>query len=364
MTAVGRAPGRLDVLGGVGDYSGSLVLQAPIRASTTVEIAPCAEYRLQSDSHGEAAAASLDLARLPRWTHYPLGCLQVFTAVKRWRPRRGLAFRIRSDVPPSAGVSSSAALEIATLRALAALSGIGFDGLEIAYLARRAENEIVGVPCGLMDQLASAFGRPGAILPILCRPDVLGEPIGLPHGAAVVGWPSPITRAVGGSPYTTARTASLMGKRLIETRLGRTWRYTSELPLVESLPERMAGADFLAQHRPIDDPLSVVEPEREYPVRAATRFPIEEHARCLHACELLHAGRLSEIGRLMKASHRGYGAMGLGTDETDRMVARIEELGPSEGFYGARVSGGGAGGTVVVLLDERAIGRLPGTVIR
>lgn len=364
MTPVGRAPGRLDVLGGVGDYSGSLVLQAAIRAQTTVEIEPCSEYRLWSDSYGEAQAGSLDLGALPRWTHYPLGCLQVFMEAKGWRPDCGLSFRIRSDVPASVGVSSSAALEIATLRALSMISGIGFEGLEIAHLGRRAENEVVGVPCGLMDQLASAFGRVDTILTILCRPDALGEPIDLPDGIAVVGWPSQIARDVAGAPYAIARAAAFMGKRMIETRMGRAFRYTAELPMDDDLPERLPGARFLAEHGAIDDPLSTVEPDRSYPVRAATRFPIAEHARCCLAGDLLRAGRFEEVGALMYASHEGYSAMGLGTSETDRMVGWIERMGPAEGFYGARISGGGAGGTVVVLLDERAVGRLPGPLVR
>ncbi len=364
MTAVGRAPGQLDVLGGVGDYSGSLVLQTPMRAQTTVEIEPRDGYLVSSDGRGEVRFDTMDLVDQPRWTRYPLGCLRVFTQVKGWQPMSGLSIRIRSDVPASMGVSSSAALEVATLRALSELSGIAFDGLEIAHLARRAENEVVGVPCGLMDQLASAFGRPGAVLPILCRPDVLSQPVPLPAGVTVVGWPSGVTHDVGGSPYATARAASFMGKRILEGRLGRTFHYTSDIPSCENVPDIMTGAQFLTEHDGVDDVLSRIEPQREYPVRAATAFPIEEHARCIRAVELLCAGRLEEIGALMRVSHAGYGDIGLGNDETDRMVAHVYEAGPAEGFYGARISGGGAGGTVVVLLEEDAVGRLPGPVIR
>jgi len=135
----GEAPGRLDVLGGVADYSGSLVLQMPIRATTRVTITPCATGGLEllSDSEGrvnvplpEAAilrgpadgSASirtwLETHRVPRWARYPLGCFLLFCRASGWRPEAGLRFKIASDVPVSMGVSSSAALEVATLRAL------------------------------------------------------------------------------------------------------------------------------------------------------------------------------------------------------------------------------------------------------
>ena len=110
------------------------------------------------------------------------------------------------------GVSSSAALEVATLRGLEVLAGKSFTGTALARLAQRAENEIVGAACGLMDQLAVAHGRVGELLPILCRPDVLHERVRLPEGAVVVGWPSGVRHAVADSPYATARAAAFMAR--------------------------------------------------------------------------------------------------------------------------------------------------------
>lgn len=396
---LGEAPGRLDVLGGVADYSGSLVLQTPIRATTRVAITPTSEPRLRIVSEQEGAVdlplpdlrgmvtatgdvaplvAWLDARDVPRWARYPLGCLFLFCRAHDWRPPSGLAFEIATDVPTSMGVSSSAALEVATLRALEAASGRRFEGTALARLAQRAENEVVGAPCGLMDQLAAAHGVPGSLLPILCRPDVLHEPVALPEGVIAVGWPSGMQHSVSGAEYGTARAASFMGKRILETALGRKLGHLTELlPSVASgvpadvLPASLMGAEFLGRYGAVDDPHSAVVPDRLYPVRAAVEFPVGENFRSMLAVRMLRAGTDSDraglihaVGELMYQSHRGYGAIGLGRPETDAMVEAVRGLGPSRGFYGARASGGGCGGTVVVLLESGSLPDLRGLADR
>jgi galactokinase len=388
--AVADAPGRLDFLGGVADYSGSLVLETPTQARTTVTLEPrdADEGCLESESFGaalvpllplrdlvrQAAApgefrAFLDGLKFPAWARYPLGCLIVLALETGWFSAGGFSLRIQSRVPGNLGVSSSAALEIATLRAFNAAAGLGCSSLALARLGQRAENLIVGAPCGLMDQLASSCGEPGALLPILCRPDVLSPAVPLPKGLVIAGWPSGVKHHVAGSPYATARTASFMGKRLVEVMTGQAWNYASEIPrelfhrLESELPDAMPGRDFLARHAGIDDPLSRVEPERLYPVRAATRFPIDENARAQRALEVLSAydsepeTAASELREILHASHQDYGAMQLGSPETDAMVGRLLEQPVASGFIGGRISGGGGGGTVVVLLTEEAADR-------
>ncbi len=214
-TVVGEAPGRLDFLGGVADYSGSLVLEMPLRLTTRVTLSTHAarEFVFASAQEGRCVVEEGTLpAKVPKWVRYSYGCLLLFCQAQHWRPKAGLKFSIRSRVPASMGVSSSAALEVATMRALEAFSGRKFSGTALARLAQRAENEIVGAPCGLMDQLTSAYGVRGALLPILCRPDKLGEPVKLPQGVVAVGWPSGVKHAVSASPYATARTAAFMGQ--------------------------------------------------------------------------------------------------------------------------------------------------------
>jgi L-arabinokinase len=389
----GVAPGRLDVLGGVADYSGALVLQMPIRATTCVTISPrtAPDLEFTSDHEGaltlpwpelrdlvpptgavEPLRAWLEQHRVPRWARYPLGCLLLFCHAQDWQPQGGLSFGITSEVPISMGVSSSAALEVATLRALEAASGRYFTGTALARLAQRAENEVVGAPCGLMDQLAAAHGVPGALLPILCRPDILDEPVPLPRDVVAAGWPSGVKHAVTGSPYGTARAASFMGKTILKGVLGRPLAHLAELApsLVrgveeEILPPFLSGAEFLARHGSVDDPLSRIDPGRRYPVRAAVAFPVEESFRCALAVHLLRGAQagdphaaLQAVGELMYQSHLGYSSIGLGCPETDAMVDAVRERGPEHGFYGARVSGGGSGGTVVVLLQSGALPEL------
>lgn len=389
-SVIGEAPGRIDFMGGVADYSGSLVLETPIRATTRVKVTSLAgsNLRVASKDYGSceldwnplAAAVihwvsdallrdQLDIQKVPQWARYVVGSLLVFCGETRWLPTCGLAFTVTSQVPQSSGVSSSAALEVATLRALEILSGIKLKGTRLAHLGQRAENLFVGAPCGLMDQLTSAHGRHGSLLPICCRPDYLGELVSLPTEVLVVGWPSGVKHAVSASPYATARAAAFMGKKILETHLQRRWNHAAEIPpsllhrhAETMLPEVMTGKEFLRLYKSVDDPLSNILPTRTYPVRAAVRFPIEENFRCTLAASLLRTGKKSEIlpqtGELMLQSHEGYSAMGLGCPKTDEMVDALHRIGPDGGIYGARVSGGGSGGTVVVLLAQRAFPKL------
>lgn len=375
MKAVGIAPGRLDFLGGVADYSGSLVLQMPLTLTTRVTITSCAEpgYEFRSAQLGRhVAGPGLNASQLPDWVRYPYGCLVHFSAATGWKPQQGILFTIDSTVPLSMGVSSSAAIEVATLRALERFSGRKLGSVALAHLAQQVENRFVGAPCGLMDQLASACGVRGTFLPILCRPDKLQKPVKLPAGVIAVGWPSGVKHAVTASPYATARAGAFMGQRILAEATGRKLAHVSEISPAELaalpadvLPRQISGGDFIRRWKKVNDPLSVIVPGRKYPVRAATAFPIEENFRSAQAVALLRGGRrltkrqkCERLGELLYASHAGYSAMGLGCPETDEMVDAIRKLGVSQGFYGARVSGGGSGGTVVVLLERKALPKL------
>jgi galactokinase len=396
---IGIAPGRLDFLGGVADYSGSLVLQMPIRSTTRVAITPLGGEVVRLASATQSSAFEVRLSELevlrsaplptwqrflherkaPNWTHYVLGCLWMFARKLNWWPSQGLLFEVDSQVPVSMGVSSSAALEVATLRALELLSGRTFTGTALAKAAQSVENEVVGAPCGLMDQLAVAHGAAGALLPIICRPDILEPSIPLPRGLAIAGWPSGVKHAVSDAPYATARAAAFMGKKVLEAHFGHSLDYLTDLApsqvnslSEEVLPQEMLGAEFVERFGATDDPLTHLEFQRLYPLRSGTFFPIEENARCQIAAQLLREGRESDwpqVGELMFQSHAGYSAIGLGSPETDAMVAAVRQLGPQAGFYGARVSGGGSGGTVVVVAREEALGqisnleRMPRTLI-
>ena len=370
--SVAKAPGRLDFLGGVADYSGSLVLEMPLRLETKVTIEEIAKETVVFASHQEGVfetAFGAKISDLPKWVRYVYGSFSLFCQAKNWRPKTGLRFTIDSSVPLSMGVSSSAALEVSTMRALELFSGKRFVGTALAHLAQRAENEIVGAPCGLMDQLACAYGVQGKLLPILCRPDVLQEPVSLPKGVVAVGWPSGIKHAVSDSPYAAARAGAFMGKAIVNKVCHRALRHSAELRPGElhalsrqQLPDSMSGDEFLSRFGGVDDALTVIERARRYPVRAAIAFPVEENFRCEAAVALLRSANRSSrasvlgiVGELLYQSHAGYTAIGLDSPETDLMVNEVRSLGQKKGFFGARVSGGGSGGTVVVLLEESSL---------
>jgi len=355
------APGRLDLLGGVADYSGALVLEIPTRVETTVSADPddalvVGPASLTVDEVAALALAPYDamraaLAPHPKWTHYVLGVALVLV-------RHGVIeapcarIAVSSEVPQSVGVSSSAALEVATARAL--VSDGGVDPLRIATLCQEAENHVVGAPCGIMDQVTVAMGRSGSILPILCRPASVSPRIPLPDGIEVVGWPTDAQHDVSGASYRRARVAAFMGKRIVADATSTSSSFVSELPpdALDALPHSLGGAEFVDRWGHTDDTVTTVDPDETYPVQAATRFGVDEHARTTQALDALRRGDVRGLGPLMAASHEGYDAMGLGHPAAT--AVRNEAL-TRRGVHGARSSGGGCGGTVVVLCDRGAL---------
>lgn len=393
QVARASAPGRLDVMGGVADYSGSLLLQMPIAERTSVAMrrapgttvgvysthgggswASCESYLLREaadvarERSGPSAFAgfrqSLRAAGVPPWADYVLGCL-VLGAARAGCALAAVRIYVDSEVPVGQGLSSSAALEVATLRALTAMHEVDLGGVELAVLAQAVENEVVGAPCGLMDQLASHLGVGASLLPLRCEPRVwVGEPIALPQNLHFTRHPSGVEHAVAGDAYGRARCAAFMGSRIMEVELGvDCGGVLAELDAVDfrerlaaRLPVECSGADFTARYGDTADALTTVEPSVGYPVRAATAHPILEHERIEAFAKTLReagdAGRdlstaeLRALGGSMLASHHSYSAIGLGHPTTDELVS---ELLGREGIYGARVTGGGVGGSVVAL---------------
>ena len=363
----GSAPGRLDLLGGVADYSGALVLEMPTRQGTEVIVYPDKAFvvgpaafstaRLEQLAGLPYAEVRQQLAALPRWTHYVIGVAIVLIRHGAIDPPRG-RLEIASDLPASVGAASSAALEVATARALGAGT---IDPLLVASLCQEAENHVVGAPCGIMDQVAVALGTPGAVLPILCRPASVADAVVLPQALEIVGWPTGAAHDGGGAPYGRARAGAFMGKRMVEDAAGRTWPWVSKLPgaAVDELPDTLDGQSFLRRWAATDDDVTVVRPDATYPVRAATSFAVEEHGRAVAALEALVDNDPACLGPLLAASQRGYDAMGLGHGAA---TATVEEALTRPGVFGARSSGGGCGGTVVVVCERGALDDVDGLI--
>jgi len=394
-----RAPGRLDVMGGIADYSGAQVLELPLERSTSVlvqrQAAPYLELASRREGRWDTARIELSLlsgaladpaalrawsgsSPTGRWAAYPLGVIQYglrLPGLSTEDTHLGFRLLIDSSVPEGKGVASSAALEVASMFAVLASCHTEMAPARIASACQWVENHVVGAPCGIMDQMTSACGVQDRLLLLRCQPDLVEGFVPVPPGYRFFGIDSGVRHDVSAADYGTVRTAAFMGYRMIAAMAGLrvsgdrgtiqvedpAWHgYLANISpedfrnhFERSLPEQVSGADFLEQFGGITDPVTRVWPERHYPVRQATAHPIGEQARVARFVDLLRRlpdspALAGEVGELMYASHRGYGACGLGSPGTDRLVELIAEAGPRRGMYGAKITGGGSGGTVAV----------------
>ena len=361
-------------MGGIADYSGARVLELPLVCATSAAVQAQEQRRCDIVTHrrGCSNRFSMDLplgsptelaarfqnAESSRWAGYVVGVLQALLA--RTTIAHGFRIQIDSTVPEGRGVASSAALEVAAAFAIAAACEIDMSATELAMLCQRVENHVVGAPCGIMDQMTSACGKQDKLLQLLCRPGTIEGHVDVPAGFAFYGIDSGISHAVSGADYGTVRTAAFMGLRILTTET--PWRglYLASLTPAELsrfgrvLPEEMQGAEFVKRYGGITDTATTIVPERHYPVRQATEHPVGEQERVDRFARLLGAlpadrSVATELGSLMYASHRSYSACGLGSEGTDRLVELVEAAGPECGLFGAKITGGGSGGTVAVL---------------
>jgi L-arabinokinase len=393
-----RAPARLDVMGGIADYCGSLVLEMPLSEATVVGVQRRRDRRLVARSieagrEGLAMDVELSLddfqsadgfksykqvaSRLrakpeQAWGAYVFG---VFFALQKERIsepfRTGANICISSTVPFGAGIASSAALEVATLYAVLAAYGLEMDALEAARLAQRVENRVVGAPCGIMDQVTAVLGRDRALLALRCQPHSVEGIIPVPSGFRFIGIDSCVKHAVGGSRYTDTRVGAFMGHKIILSTLhakrdpyrGYLCRITPDeysARFRQYLPARISGAGFLRRYGETLDPVTKVKADHTYAVRSRVEHAIYENDRVEWFREILERrlerGRtnaVAALGQLMYASHWSYGTRcAMGSRETDLLVKLVRRAGPEQGLFGAKITGGGCGGTVAVLAAD------------
>jgi galactokinase len=399
---VTRAPGRLDLMGGIADYSGSLVLQWPIREATFAALQRDRERRLTlvslaqdvardtrfemllDDFEAEGKPISYDAARdyfrhaLGRhWAAYVAGAFLVLMRERGVRFEQGARILIASQVPEGKGVSSSAAIEVAVMSAVAAAFDIEINPRELALLCQKVENLVVGAPCGVMDQMTSVCGQEQQLLALLCQPAELQGTVALPADLAIWGLDSGVRHSVGGGDYGSVRVGAFMGYRIIADLAGlKTSHQADDGPVrvddpvwhgflanvtpaefeqgfAARVPEQMMGGEFLARYAGTTDAVTRVDPARSYAVCVPTTHPIYEHFRVRVFAELLNAPpserRNQLLGELMYQSHASYSACGLGSEGTDLLVQLVKSEGVTNGLYGAKITGGGSGGTVAVL---------------
>jgi galactokinase len=388
-----RAPGRLDVMGGIADYSGSLVLELPIREGAfaaaqrsddgllrVASVSPDGSAKTReltvraSELAGGYGAARAVFSSTPDagWGAYVAGVLAAL--IERGAGLRGARLLVSSAVPEGKGVASSAAVSVASLAAASAAFGVTLGPVELALACQKVENLVAGAPSGVMDQMTTALGREGKLLELLCQPALVRGHVDVPAGVRFFGIDSGLRHAVSGADYGVVRVAAFMGYRILAEREGfsceragervaiddpRFGGYLANVPRElalrhrDALPERVRGAEFLARYGGTTDPVTTVDPGTTYPVRAATFHPVLEHERVqAFAAALPHASddaTLALLGELMSGSHASYSACGLGSDGTDLLVELVRNTPPGEGLYGAKITGGGSGGTVAVL---------------
>jgi L-arabinokinase len=309
----------------------------------------------------------------------------VFLTLMRERAIRfgeGARILIASSVPQGKGVSSSAALEVAVMQAVSAAFDITIDARELALLCQTVENRVAGAPCGVMDQMTASCGDANRLLALRCQPAELLGMTAIPDEVAFWGLDSGVRHAVTGSDYGSVRVGAFMGYRIIAEMAGLNFsvdapgkptqvddpRWNGYLANVTPsefeqyfaarLPERIEGDEFLSRYKGTTDSVTRVAPERSYAVRIPTAHPIYEHHRVRVFAELvqgeINEERMKLAGELMYQSHASYSACGLGSEATDRIVELAREAGPGQGIYGAKITGGGSGGTVAILSHRDA----------
>jgi galactokinase len=323
------APGRVNLIGEHTDYNDGFVLPFAIGAGVTAVAArrPDGVLALTSrQAPGEQVAVPLDgLApgKVTGWAAYPAGVAWALRAAGY--PVAGTSLSYDGDLPPGAGLASSAALECATALALTDLHGIALPRAQLAAIAHRAENDFAGVPSGIMDQSAALLGQAGHALLLDCRSGI-GTAVPLdpgPLGLALLVVDTGTRHEHAADGYATRRQTCEDAAQALGVRSLRDITDSSEL----------AGLDPLLARR--------------------ARHVVTENSRVLATAALLRAGQLSRAGPLLTASHASLrDDFEVSWPEADATVEVAVEL----GAYGARMTGGGFGGSVLVLVRSEQVG--------
>ncbi|MES1204368.1 MAG: galactokinase [Pseudomonadota bacterium] len=345
---IAAAPGRVNLIGEHTDYNGGFVLPMAIDRYAIVAAAPSRDTPAGPPGtaprvriHSAALDASVDLflddslrPGEPTWANYVRGVVSGFQ--KRDLAPANIDAVIVSDVPLGGGLSSSAALEVATATLLEAATGTTLDPREKARLCRQAEHDFAGVPCGLMDQLASVMGVEAGALLIDCQFETITVVPFADPDVSVLICNTNIKHALANGAYSRRRAECAEAAR----QLG-----------VSSL--RDASPEMVEAARGIFDPV----------VRRRARHVVTENARTLAAAKHLEARDFTKVGELMFESHRSLkDDFEVSCHELDVLVDVAAEIGDGGGVFGARMTGGGFGGCTVTLVRTRRVAAVAETL--
>lgn len=322
-----RAPGRVNLIGEHTDYNDGFVMPIAIERATWVALRRRADHvvMLHSMDHQELLRLPLDGVAHggPSWTEYPKGVAHVLAqaghALSGWE---GVT---ACDVPMGAGLSSSASFELAIARAFQVASDIAWDPVAMARLGQRAENEWVGVQCGIMDQLISAVGRAGHALLIDCR-DLSSRAVPLPAGHAVVIMDTMTRRGLVGSAYNERRQQC----QLVAAKFG----------VAKLRDVTLAQLDGRAH-------------ELEPAARRRAQHVISENLRTVEAAKAMEAQNATRLGALMNASHDSLRDDFEVTNHELNVIVDVARAHPA--CRGARMTGAGFGGCAVALVEASGL---------
>lgn len=337
-THAAGAPGRVNIIGEHTDYSGGFVLPMAIDRWCVVvgRASPDGVSRVQSVELGERHQWPGAVWRPGDdggrgWWAYPAGAMAE-TARLSGGGAVALEMVVHSLVPLGSGLSSSASLLVAVVTLAAEVWGIEVGGGDRARIAQRAEREHAGVPCGIMDQLASSCGVSGHALLIDCRSETV-EPVQLPAGVSVLVGDTGVRHSLGGGEYAARRRTCESAARVLGVGLLRE----ATLPM-------------------LDEKAALLSEEE----RRCARHVVSENARVLEFVGRLRGGRRGDAERawgLLGESHRSLrDDFRVSCDELDAMVGAAEGV---RGVLGARMTGGGFGGCAVIVCET---GRTPGAM--
>ncbi|MBC8040642.1 MAG: galactokinase [Opitutaceae bacterium] len=326
-SVITRAPGRIEFIGNHTDYNGGTVLGASIDRGVTVAVAPRTDGKRNFYSMFTGQTVTLDAAVTMKqhgeasWVNYPLGVIAAMPAFGLQTPQ-GFDYVAMSDLPTGAGLSSSAAIELASGLAFLAITGQQADRETLVKIGKHAENNFVGVPCGILDQGVSGFGKAGHLVFIDCRGPRF-DTVPMPAGAHFWIFNTHTKHALVDGLYSARHRECMEAAKALGVSL-----------LVEAKPAQLDAAK---------DKLSADSYNR-------AKHVIEEIARVDLTVKSLENGDLTTVGGLLTASHRSsQNFFGNSTEELDFLV---DKLTTTDHVFGARLTGGGFGGAVMALTSD------------